>query len=364
LVYKLVLENLKHRVIRTILSTLAIGLGVTMMLTLVGVSRGMLEDQKRRARGIGADIVILPPGSSAIGMRSAPFQEKILDVIAKMPHVAMTMGTTLMPTSGISSLTGIDYDRFQKMSGGFKYLEGGPFKNADDMIIDDFYAQQHKAHVGSKEKIGGKEWNICGIVESGKLARNVIQIKVVQELSANTGRLSVLYVKVDDQANLQATVDILKREMPEHPVYTMEEFTSQFSVNTLPELKAFIGVIIGLSVLFGFLVVFLSMYTAVLERTREIGVLKALGASPGYILGILLRETALLSVFGSFAGIAMSFGTRWLIATFIPAAMTQDIVPEWWPIAGAITLVSAILGVLYPALKAARQDALESLSYD
>ena len=101
--------------------------------------------------------------------------------------------------------------------------------------------------------------------------------------------------------------------------------------------------IIGLIVLFGFLVVFLSMYTEVFERTREIGVLKAQG---------------------SIAGILMRFGTRWLIATIIPSAMTQDIVPEWWPIAGGITLVSALFGVLYPAMKAERQDALGSFSYD
>jgi putative ABC transport system permease protein len=288
----------------------------------------------------------------------------MLEVIGAMPHVSMTMGTTLMPIGGISSLTGIDYARFDKMSGGFKFLAGGPFQQPHDMLIDDFYAQQHKLKVGSTEKLGGQEWRVCGIVESGKMARNFIQIHVIQELSANTDRLSMIYVKVDDQANLQSVIDALKAMLVDPPVLSIEQFTSQFSVNSISELKAFIGVIIGLSVLFGFLIVFLSMYTAVLERTREIGVLKALGASPGYILGILLRETALLSVFGSIAGIAMSFGTRWLIATFIPAAMTQDIVPEWWPIAGAITLVSALLGVLYPALKAARQDALESLSYD
>ena len=364
MVYKLVLENLKHRIIRTILSTLAIGLGVTMMLTLVGVSHGMLDDQKHRAKGIGADIVILPPGSSVIGMRSAPLSEKYLDAIGAMPHIAQTMGTTLMPIGGISSLTGIDQAKFDKMSGGFKYLEGGPFQNSDDMLVDEFYAGQHKLKVGARERLGGKEWRVCGIVESGKLARNFVPIKVLQEVSGNTGRLSVIYVKVDNEANLQTALAMLKEKLPEHPVYSMEEFTSQFSVNTVPELRAFIGVIIGLSVLFGFLVVFLSMYTAILERTREIGVLKALGASPGYILGILMRETALLSVLGSIAGIAMSFGTRWLIATFIPAAMTQEIVPEWWAISGAITLLSAILGVLYPAMKAARQDALESLSYD
>ena len=121
---------------------------------------------------------------------------------------------------------------------------------------------------------------------------------------------------------------------------------------------------IALSVLFGFLVVFLSMYTAVLERTREVGILKALGASRGYILGMLIRETALLSLLGSMTGILFSFGTRWMISTFIPASMVQAIVPEWWPRAAFISLCGALLGVIYPAWKAVRQDTLESLSYD
>ncbi len=364
MVYKLVLENLKHRMIRTILSSLAIGLGVTMMLTLVGVSNGMLDDQKVRNRGTGADIVILPPGASAIGMRTAPMPEKLLDVIAAIPHVTMATGTTLMPIGGINSLTGIDYERFNKMAGGFKFREGGPFQKPDDLLIDEFYAAQNKLHVGSVKNLGNRDWHVCGIVESGKLSRTFIAIKVLQDISGNTNKLSMMYVKVDNQANLVAVQDALKQKFNDYPVYTMEEFTSQFSVNSISELKAFIFVIIGLSILFGFLIVFLSMYTAVLERTREIGVLKALGASPGYVLGILLRETALLSAFGTIAGILMSFGTRWLIATFIPASMTQEILPEWWAISGAITLCGAMLGVLYPALKAARQDALESLSYD
>ena len=65
-----------------------------------------------------------------------------------------------------------------------------------------------------------------------------------------------------------------------------------------------------MSVIVGFLVVLLTMYTAVLERTREIGILKALGASPGYVLGILMREAILLAVFGTIAGILMTYGTQ------------------------------------------------------
>jgi putative ABC transport system permease protein len=110
-------------------------------------------------------------------------------------------------------------------------------------------------------------------------------------------------------------------------------------------------------------VVFLSMYTAVLERTREIGILKALGASPGYILAILLRETLLLAIVGSAVGIVMTYGTRYLMGVFVPT-MTTEVVYGWWPWAALIALVGSLIGALYPGLKAARQDAIEALAYD
>jgi putative ABC transport system permease protein len=144
----------------------------------------------------------------------------------------------------------------------------------------------------------------------------------------------------------------------------MEELVSLISVNNTPGLSAFIGVIIGLSIVVGFLVVFLSMYTSVLERTREIGILKALGATPAFVLSILLKETFLLAVFGSLLGIVFSYVTRWLIITLVPASLSQYIVPDWWPIAGGIALAGALLGSAYPGWRAARQDPIEALSYE
>ena len=137
----------------------------------------------------------------------------------------------------------------------------------------------------------------------------------------------------------------------------MEDYTSLFSANNIPMLTDFIWVVVGVGVLVGFLVVFLSMYTAVLERTREIGVLKALGASPGYILNILLRETILLAIAGSILGVLLSYVTRFVIRDVVHSALIQAI-------AAAIAIVGAILGSLYPGFKAARQDAIEALAYD
>jgi putative ABC transport system permease protein len=364
LINKLVFENLKHRPVRTLLSTIAIGIGVTMMLTLVGLSEGMLEDQKRRSKGVGADILVRPPGTSVIGLTSAPMNEKLLKFLAEMPEVEITTGTVVHPLGGVSTVTGIDYDSFRRMSGGFRFLDGGPFRNEFDVIVDQYYAQQHKLKVGDRFPLMSKDWRVAGIVEPGKLARLFVPIKLLQELTGNTGKLTVIYLKLKDASQTEAVIEKLKGPLPDYRIYSMEEFISQFSVSNLPELRTFMSVVITLAVIFGFLVVFLAMYTAVLERTREIGILKALGASPFYILGILVRETAMLALLGTVMGILFSFGTRAMVMNLIPGSLIQAIVPEWWPRAGAFTLAGALLGVLYPAIRAAKQDALESLSYE
>ena len=141
--------------------------------------------------------------------------------------------------------------------------------------------------------------------------------------------------------------------LPTYKIDSIEDFVSLFSVNSVPYIEAFTRVVIGIAVLIGFLVVCLSMYTAVLERTREIGILKALGASPGYIVGILLRETVLLALAGTVVGILMTYGTRMLMATFAPS-MPQEIVPDWYLRVAGIALAGSIVGALYPGLRAAR----------
>ncbi len=362
MVNKLVFENLRHRPVRTLLSATAIGVQVTMILTLVGVSRGMLAEMKARAKGVGADILIKAPGSSIIGF-STNFPDKFLPVFAKQPHVNAVAGVLVQAAGGIESVTGIDLNEFNAVSGGLKYVEGGPFQGPFDTIVDTVWASQKNLHPGSKLNILNKDWRICGVVEPGKLAHMFVQRSVLQDEFANNGKITMAYVKLDDPSRTQAVIDEIKTKLPDFPIYSMEQFLSLLSVDNVPMLKPFIWVIITLGVLIGFLVVFLSMYTAVLERTREVGILKALGASPGYILGVLLRETALLAVGGSLIGILMTYGTKWLIETFVPS-MDQEIVPDWWPIAAAIAIFGAMLGATYPGLKAARQDAIEALSYD
>jgi len=176
--------------------------------------------------------------------------------------------------------------------------------------------------------------------------------------------LSQIYVKTDSPGQIPTVLRDLRAKMPTYQIYSMEEFTSLLSINSVGLLRNFIGVVIGVAVIVGFIVVFMAMYTAVLERTREIGILKAVGASGWLILDLLFRETLLLSVVGTVVGILLTYGTQWLMKHAVPSSLTQETVYLWWPIAGGVAIVGALLGVVVPAIKAVRQDATEALSYE
>jgi putative ABC transport system permease protein len=364
LVTKLVIENLKHRPIRTLLTVLAIGLQVTLVLTIIGLSRGLLEASATRNRGVGADIIIRPPGTSVIGMSSAPMQEALVRYVEKQPHVIAAQGVVMHGVGGLEAIAGIDIAEFNKMSGGFDYLSGGPFQQQDDILVDENYARQHKLSAGDKLTLANHEWTVRGIVGAGKLSKAFVQKPVLQELTANTGKVSMVYVKLDDPKNTAAAIDSFKKQLEGYQIYSMEELISQFTPTNIPGLSPFITVVVGLAIVFGFLVVFLAMYTAVLERTREVGILKALGASSGFIVGMLVRETVLLSIIGSIIGILLAFVARWAIVAMVPASLQILIVPDWWWRAALIALAGAVLGSLYPGLKAAKQDTIEALAYE
>jgi putative ABC transport system permease protein len=321
---KLVLENLKHKPVRSTLSVFLIAIPVTLILTLVGLSEGLLQDSARRAKGVGADVWVRPPGSSILSLSGAPWPEKMVDALAKEPHVVASMGMINHP---ISSTT---------------YVVGDPVN------------------------LLNRNWRVCGIVEPGKLSHIFLPMQVVQSLSGNTGKISQVFLKVDQPQNIAWVVADLKAKAPGWNVYPIEEVMSQLTVANVQggALSNFINVMVSIGVVIGFAVVLLSMYMAVLQRTREIGILKSLGASRWFILRTILLEAVIMGLCGTILGILFSFAARWLIMSLYPASLTEAIVPYWWPRAGLVTLVGVTLGAMYPGLSAARQDPIEALAYE
>jgi putative ABC transport system permease protein len=329
---------------------------------LKGVSEGMLAQIASRSRGTGADILVRPPGSAVLGF-SGNMSQKITSVVKMQPHVTLATGVLVQPIGTFDSIQGINLDEFNEISGGLKFLSGGPFSAATDLIIDEVYARTKKLKVGDTTADLGLKWKVCGIVEQGKLSRMFAAIDSLQDIYGEKGKISVVYVKLDDPNNTAPVVNALKATLVDYKIFSIDEMTSLMSVDSVPLLKEFTGVVIGLGSVIGFFAVLLSMYMAVLERTREIGILKAMGASPGYIMGILLREAVMLAIAGTILGILLTYGSRSALAFFAPG-WTTAIVVSWWPRAAVIALVAALAGAIIPGWKAARLDPIEALAYD
>ncbi len=365
---KMIVANLVHRPIRSLISIVAIALEVALILLIAGLCYGILNDSKTRTAGIGADVIVQPPGSSFLaGISGAPVPAKVADVLRKLPHVSVVSPVIwqISSSGGLEVIDGIDIASFQALGGPFQYVQGGPFQGPNDALVDDYIADQKHVRVGDTMEILRNQFRISGIVENGRGARKFVPLTTLQDLIGAKDKASVFYVKLDDPANAGQVVNEVKNQpgMDKYSVLSTPDYLSMMTPSHLPGFRAFIGVVIGVSLIIGFLVIFQSMYAAVMERTREIGILKAMGASKFYIVSAILRETGLLAVAGIVLGIGFSLAASWGIRHRFP--LVQVVVTrDWIGWAMLVAVFGAIIGALYPAFKAAGKDPIEALAYE
>jgi putative ABC transport system permease protein len=365
---KLIFANLVHRPVRSIISVLAVAIEVIMILSIAGIFMGMLNDTKQRTNGIGADLMMRPPGGSIMaGMSGAPMPEKIVDVLRGLPHVAVAspVNQKLNTTGKIEILYGIDYASFDALK-PFIYLSGGPFQHPDDVIVDDVFANSDKGHhVGDSIQILDHPFRIAGIVEHGKGGRKLLPLDTMDEITDTEGKASQFFIKVDDPANDNLVIQEIHAThgLENYPVETVDDWLEEMTPDKLPGFNIALDVVTFIAVVVGFLAIFQSMYTAVLERTREIGILKSMGASKGTIVDVVLRETAAMALAGVILGIAGTFGVQLLMAHMFPM-QRFEITGLWIARGAAIAFVGAVCGALYPAWMAARKDPIDALAYE
>jgi len=365
---RMIVGNLVHRPIRSLISIVAVALEVTMILLIVGLCLGMMQDSRARTAGIGADVLVRPPGSSFISAFSgAPMPIKVGGLLAKLPHVISVAPVVTQVTSAgsLEIIAGIDLPSYESLSAGFRYLAGGPFQGPYDVLVDDLFAQSQHAKVGDSIEILNNKFRISGIVERGKGARKFVPLSTLQDLIGAKDKATIFYLKLDDPSNADAVIAEIKA-VPgmEHYVATsMAAYLAMMTTSNFPGLSSFIDVVVGISVIIGFIVIFQAMYTAVMERTREIGILKAMGASKFYIVNVVLRETVLLAFGGIILGIGVSLAARAGLAKKLP--LLQVVVAGSWIVrATLIAMVGAMAGALYPAVKAAQKDPIDALAYE
>jgi putative ABC transport system permease protein len=365
---KLVFANLIHRPMRSIISAFAIAIEVVMILSVAAIFLGQIDGTKSRTNGVGADMIVAPPGSSFISaLGSSPVPARNVEALRKLPHVAIA--TPVIQKTVIAGsaevLYGIEYQSFNALK-PFVFVSGTPFQGPNDVIIDDVFASADKGyHVGDTIQILGRPFRICGIVESGKGGRKMVQISTLGELTGAENKATLFYVKADNPANK----DAIRQEILSAPgfqsyqVWTLDEWLSLMTPAHFPGFNIALNVVTSIATLVGFLVIFLSMYTAILERTREIGILKSMGASKTAIVGMVLRESIVMGLVGIALGLALTFAIHQVLLVRNPTLLFE--ITEGWIIkACVIAFLGAVIGAAYPAWLAARKDPIDALAYE
>ncbi len=366
MIRRIVAANILHRPVRTLVSVLAISVEVTLVIIIVGLTSGMMQETAKRIEGVGADIMLQPPSASVfLAFNGAPMPIRIGDRLGQLRYVQAVAPVLLQfnSTGGIDVVYGIDPESFRAVSGGFVLLEGNDMNGPDDLLVDDWKARSEDIRVGQTFRMLEHDFHVAGIVEHGKGARIFVPLATLQELSGARDKASIFFLKCTRPDHTAAVMDEMRKILSGYEIRPLKDFLSLMTSTSLPGLDTFVRSMIALAVAIGFLVIFLSMYSTVVERTRDIGVLKSLGASKLYIIQALLSEIAVICGAGVLFGIGMSYLARVFFLSAFPT-LSILITGDWILRAALIALIGGLAGALYPAWLASRKDAVEALAYD
>ena len=355
--------NLAARPLRGVLTILAIAIQVVLVLMIVGLTSGVVAEWGKRQEGVGADVLVQPPNASIFfAFSSAVMPESLGDEIGRLADVDEVAATLIASDpKTLMIVYGIDYQRFNALSRGFIFRAGQPFGGPYEAIADDIVAQTRHLKVGDTVTLVNHEFTVCGVVAHGKGARFFIPLKTGQDLLGAEKRVSMFYVR--SKGNTEAARAEILQLNPQNRVRSMAEYVTLMSSSNLPELKPFIKTMVGLGIVISFLVVLMNMHTMVMERTREIGILKAIGFTREDVVLMLLGETAVLTVVGALAGIGITFLIQEILRETNPS-LSILLTMRWVVGSIGLALVGAALGATIPALRASTYDPVEALAYE
>ncbi len=361
----LVLSNIAHRPARTAVSILGTAVGVLLIVFTVGLSRGVLHERGRRESNIGAEIMIRASGS--IGLGASQFRVPVAHAaeLATIPGVraATPVGQTLDKSDsgfGQRLIDGVIFDQYAAIA-HITIREGRALQSGDEAMVDPEWQDRRKAKIGDTIRLFERPFKIVGVYEPPGGGRIKIPLATMQEQEGATDRASAILVACEDPAKQDEVAAAILRQFPEDQLVFTRDLPEIYA-SGVPALNVFIKVVVGVAAAISMLVILLAMYTTVTERTRQIGILKSLGMSKSSIAWVIEQEAIIVSLLGVVVGVGLTYLARLIVMR--TTNLTIEIEPTWVLVALGVGLVGGTLGALYPALRAARQDAVEALSYE
>ena len=360
----LVISNIRQRPLRSAISVLGVALGVALVMLFTGLSRGMSDDLQRRSSNVRAEIIFTRPGSVQATSTTANLSTKYVDLLKEIDGVetAVPVIRHFFPSGvwGVDQVEGVDWDSFAQMS-NIRLVQGRGPRAQDEIVIDETKASRNHP-VGSSVKLfGEKQFKVVGIYAPESGARSKLTLDAMQNFLEAPGKCSYILVKIKSGADQVAVAKLINEKIPGNKVQLTGDFFPSVE-NSIPGLAVFMRILVVLAAIVSALVVMLAMHTTITERTREIGILKAMGASRGYIISEIEREALAISFMGLLVGFALA-----ALAGFGIHKATGLIFQfgAWWALTAAVIgLAGGALGAFYPAARAANLDPVTALAYE
>ena len=364
----LVLSNMFHRPMRTAASIIGIGIGVLLIVFTVGLANGSLRERAQREANVNAEIMFRPAGS--IGLTGS---DALTLPVSLIPEIEQTEGVKrCIPiaqntvaakdtNTGSRLVDGVNFDEFAEVTGiqvvqGRKFVEG-----SDEVMPDTAWLQQRKLKIGDSLEIYERKFKIVGTYEPGAGGRIKISLLTMQNQLGVDGKVSAFLVKVKDGFKPEEVAERLNKKFTDSQIIMTKDLEELY-MQAIPALGIFLDVVIGVAGVVSALIILLTMYTTVTERTRQIGVLKSLGMSKGKIASIVVQEALLISAGGTLAGVLLTIILKFVLAKW--STLNVQIEPQIVILTVVIGIISGVIGALYPALRAAGLDAVDALNYE
>ena len=399
--FSLSLSNLKRRKLRAWLTMIGIFIGIAAVVALISLGQGLQNAIEQQFEQFGSDRIIVqerglqgPPGSGT--SLSTKLTEKDLEVIKKVNGVEEAAGM-IVKTAKIEKndevkfvfVYGIPLEKEEKEIVNFFDVERGrDLKNGDSgkAVVGVRYAEgnvfEKKVDIGDKIEIEGRSFKIIGELEriGNPFDDSAIMIdkEEMKEIYGIEDEESQIIIKVENVEEVDLVKERIERELRKSrnekegketfQVTTAEQLLDTFK-NVFGIVQAVLVGIAAISLLVGGIGIMNTMYTSVLERTKEIGTMKAVGAKNSDILILFLIESGLLGLVGGVIGIAIGLGlsksAEYIASVYLGTNLLQASTSIWL-IAGALAfsfVIGSLSGVL-PAYQASRLKPVDALRYE
>ena len=372
--FSMIIKNLWRRKGRTILTVLGISIGVAAIIALGALSSGFSEGYTDLLSGSKADLVISQPNSMDISMSSVDME--IGEKLEAMPEVHDISGMLegFVQTEGAPYFFVFGYPKDSFVLDRFQIIEGlglnSPKAKAargTPLILGSAAAESFNKTAGDSLRLGNHTYRIIGVYETGDAFEDggaVLLMEEAQELLGKPRQVNLYYIQLKDPALEDRFRTRVERIWSDLSLATTDEFADNQIIDDY--LGGFTWVIAGLAIIIGGIGMMNTQLMSVVERTREIGVLKALGWTNNKVMRLILGESLVVCFLGGAVGVLIG----WLILvvfsdslSFFGASSSSIGSGQLVQVFFVVIILGLVAG-LYPARRASRLEPIEAIRYE